>query len=271
MRWLKLLVVTLILLSLGLPATPVEAATSDTVIIKCTGIVCEAPGGFTIIYISDYEIGLSWTKPLHAANTMIRAALGREPTDPAPGEEPTDGMLIYYGEDTYVTHWTNLETTSVPMYYKAWCQTASGAWSPLYSSGNVEGIGMVLIALIVLALGFSSLSYVFKRMELLFASAGGWFVLGIYSYTRSTSPSPTEITDIYMGLFWLCVALVITFAMLPIAMRQKPGILEPEAPESESEQMEKETEELEKEMMPFRFKTRRARERLSRFARKGEE
>lgn len=266
---LALLLLPIIYINSGNKA---EAATSDQVTVTATGLVVGAPGGFTVYYISDYEVGISWAKPEDAVNTMIRAKYSDYPTAPAHGYEPTDGYLVYYGpaenaSDTAVS----LDETATPVYYRAWCEDAEGNWSPLYGEGEMEGIGMVLIALIILAIGFMVLSYVFKRMEMMFAGAGAWIVLGFYAFTRSESSSPAQITDIYMGLFWLCIGLTITCALLPMAMRQKPGMLEPEAPEDESDRMSKEYEEFEKEMTPFRFRSRRAKPKLSRFARKGEE
>ena len=179
--WRRLWVILLVLGLCLMPST-VLAQDEDTadVTITATGMVVDAPGGFTVTYISDYEIGLSWTKPEEAEKTMIRAALGREPTNPEPGEEPTDGMLVYFGEDTSCTHWTNLETTSVPMHYKAWCQTASGDWGTLHSSGLVEGLGMITIAFIVLALGVAGIAIWKKHYMLYLAGFIGCLLIALH-------------------------------------------------------------------------------------------
>jgi len=103
--------------------SPVLADTSQDVTITARGFVIGAPAGFTVYYISDYEVGLSWTKPEGADNTMVRAAYGRTP------ESRTDGYLVYYGgaenaSDTAVS----LDETAAVIYYKAWSQTAGGIW-----------------------------------------------------------------------------------------------------------------------------------------------
>jgi hypothetical protein len=48
-----------------------------------------------------------------------------------------------------------------------------------------------------------------------------WALFGFFAFQTSTSPSPAQIQDIYMALFWVCVALVITMALLPLVMREK--------------------------------------------------
>lgn len=59
-KWLAVIVCLVLIL---LPTSTIRADTSSDVTITATGIVIGAPGGFTVYYISDYEVGLSWTKP----------------------------------------------------------------------------------------------------------------------------------------------------------------------------------------------------------------
>lgn len=152
-KWFVSLTIIIVALISGLLLHPISALASTTadVTITATGIVVGSPGGFTVFYISDYEVGLLWTKPVGAVNTMVRAKYGSYPDDPPHGHIPTDGYLVYYGglslaSDTAV----NLDETVTIIYYKAWSETASGVWSSFASSGTMEAPIMTLIGLFIL-------------------------------------------------------------------------------------------------------------------------
>ena len=120
MRWRVPLFTVLLLLLIPMPA---RADSSTNITIEVTGWICAAPGGFTITYISDTQLDLTWTVGLGANNTMIRAAYGREPTS------RTDGYLVYYGNATFASDTAlNLDEIALPIYYRAWSETASGVW-----------------------------------------------------------------------------------------------------------------------------------------------
>lgn len=201
------------LICLALPATQVLA--SDPIVqITVSAWVWgnPPPSNFTVYYISDYEVGFTWTLPPGEVNTMIRAKYGSYPTG------ITDGYLVYYdnGESCSDTA-VSLDETATPVYYRAWCEDAFGGWSALYAEGFIEGGGMKLIALIVLALGLMIVGYAWKRQALVFGAVGGWMVLGVYSYTLSTA-----VWDIYFTLFFFCMGLVIVSALEAMYLREKP-------------------------------------------------
>ena len=203
MKWVKLSLLVLLLLILALFPMTVRAATTAEVTITAAGYVCDAPGGFTISYISDYEVGISWTKGADANNTMIRATVGREPTS------RTDGYLVYYGQGNSTTDWSNnLDTMDAKVHYRAWSESAAGAWSSEYAEGFIEGIGMKLIAFIVLALGLMIAGFIFKKQALMMASGLAWAGLGLYMRTQSGATAWAD-WDIYMLFFWLGVALAL--------------------------------------------------------------
>jgi len=266
MKWLKLLILLAFLLIL-IPA-PVEAASAD-VVITAQGYVVGVPGGFTITYISDYEVGISWTKGEGAENTLVRAAIGRMP------ENRNDGYEVYYGTGTTATDWVNMETLSVPIYYKSWSQTAGGAWEEGGSdTRQVEGVSMILIAFIALALGLTIATFALKsgRAILAFAGAGAWMLLGVYSYTRFTT-----LWDIYYALFWLSMGMVFACVLVPAILREKKeeDISVEDIDEygdrdllADIEAGEKDKERLDK---LFGSRRRPPRRRLSRFARTGKE
>jgi len=200
MKWL---IVLLLLLALALTPAVAIADTSAGVTITAWGYICEAPGGFAITYISDYELGLSWTKGLGANNTMVRAAIGRVPAD------RDDGYLVYYGDGTYATDWSqNLDTLDAKVYYRAWSENAGGIWASEYGEGFIEGIGMKLIAFIVLALGLMIAAFVFKKQALMMAAGLGFVGLGVYMRLQSVAIGWAD-WDIYMLFFWLGITLAI--------------------------------------------------------------
>ena len=75
----------------------------------------------------------------------------------------------------------------------------------------------------MLALGLL-FGFIWKKYGFLaYGAAGVWALLGFLALTTSSSNSPAEITDVYMGLFWLCIAFVIGCSLLPTVMREKPS------------------------------------------------
>jgi hypothetical protein len=189
------------------------AATSAEVVVTATGYICEAPGGFTITYISDYELGLSWVKGEDAVNTMVRVKDGSMPTS------RTDGNLIYYGDGTNASDTgVNFEEGTATRYYKAWSQNANGVWEESGSTNFMENPYMMLIGLIVLALGLAVSGYMLKRSFLAYGAAGAWLLLAVYAFThRGVS------FDIYWALFILSGALTIGSIFVPISFREAAG------------------------------------------------
>lgn len=178
MKWTRLLVL-IILLPILLWAIPVQAGSSDTVVITATGWVCEAPGGFTVTYVNDYEVGLSWAKGEDAINTMVRAAYGRMP------ESRTDGYLVYYGEESYCSDTAvNLDETMANIYYRAWAQNDAGTWGEGSASGLLENMAVQQIAGVIFIISITALAlwrkgimlYIAGNLVCFFFSAR-WFTL----------------------------------------------------------------------------------------------
>lgn len=209
--------VAVILLAICLGLMPLSVFAADpTVTITVSVWVVGAPSGLIATYISDYEVQLDWTKGLDAENTMIRGAYGREPTS------RTDGFQVYYGDGITTMYWTNLETMSVPVYFKAYSETALGVWEEIGSNtDSVEGVAMIVIGLIVLSLALMAFAYKSQRAMVVFASAGSWLILAIVSYTKRGATF-----DVYSGLYILAAALAIVSALEPVIMREKkePGV-----------------------------------------------
>ena len=192
--WIILVVLVLWLLPVG-----VLADSSQDVVVTAVGWICGAPGGFTITYVSDYEVQLSWVKGDGAENTMVRAAIGRVPID------RTDGMEIYYGDGTTASSWINMETLSDPVCYRAWSQNAGGIWSSLFVEDQIEGVGMITIGLIVLALGITGIAVWRKQLLLYMVAAIGCLIIAVYLTGSSTGASLIFGIPIYLisgYMFW---------------------------------------------------------------------
>lgn len=241
--------------------TQVSAETSAEVTVTATGYICEAPGGFTITYINDYEVGLSWTKGAGAENTMVRAKYGSIPTD------REDGYLIYYGEGTYATDTgINIDEMLTPVYYRAWSQSEGGVWEEGETTGFMEAIYMQLLAFIILPLGLTIAAYSIRRYgALFFGAAGAWALLCGYSYTSATSTS-----DIYFYLFILCGGMVMVSAIGALMTRETKSAGEPEE-DDDVRDVRESMEEAEREQNQFSFlfrgrsKPRSRKRRLSRY------
>jgi len=263
----------LLLLLLGFMLLPPTAHAAQQQVV----VITANPGGnitciddFTVTIASSYEIQLAWT-PATAGNTtgtMIRGAFDRWPTS------PTDGFEVYNDEGNSTSHWLSTDVmilSNEGIYYRAWTKLGVGNYTVCYASGSVTGGEAVeeiasnigLFAFVFFALVGTVATYAIRRTALAFITAGAWAVLAFYCYTLSASTSPIEITDIYMALFWIGIAMVAVSAFEPAVMRTKeeselPPVKEP----GEEEDLTEQYSQLRKEMGAGLYKNRpRRRER----------
>lgn len=248
----KRLTILVLLATVFLTPVPVLAESSADIIVTATGWICEAPGGFTVYYINDYEIGLSWTKGDGAVNTMIRAKYGSYPVDRA------DGYQVYYGDGTTTSDTgVNFEEGVSDVYYKAWSQNENDVWEEVGATNFMENPHMLLIALIVLALGFTITSYIFKKGMLAFAGAGSWLVASIYCFSKSA-----EAWDIYFSLAFLFIGLLLACTFSPLAWRETtPQGEVPEEPDIRDLREEMEAFNRERNQFAFLHSKRQPRRR----------
>ncbi len=209
------------LLLVGLIPLPVLALTTADVVITATGIVVASPGNFTLTYISDYEVGISWTLPVGVANTMIRVATGRIPID------RNDGYLVYYGAGTGFTD-TNVDLTSFEMpFYRAWSQRADGVWEEIGTNKAADFMSQAWLfvgTLIFLAIALAFSIYYFTKKQIILSIIGGflWFLFVVFMYSHSTG------WDIYRGFAAMGFLMALMSWIIPLAWRQSlPGEEEP--------------------------------------------
>ena len=236
--------------------TGVVSAESVTVTVTANPKIYVSTG-LAATYISDYEVGLTWLMGSNVTNVMIRANWGSTPAD------RDDGFLVYYGNATSFVHYTSLATATQPVYYRLWSQMPDGSWDNLIVStagGDFMSRTMLFLVVAVLTLGLS-LGYSWKRQGFFaYAASAFWLFLGLIGYQTSTSPSPLEMTDIYMGLFWVCMGMGVTFVLLPTLMREKPVSSDIVVGEWEDEDMssfgEKAGEKQEARFQPRKLRSR---------------
>jgi len=125
----------------------------------------DAPENFTLTYVSETEVGITWDIGTNADNTLIRAKYGEYP------EDSTDGYEVYFGpgwatSDTGV----NFDITLENVYYRAWSTNGIGT-STDYAEANMEGLPVLLLGTIILILGLTGIAY-YSRWGILLFFAG---------------------------------------------------------------------------------------------------
>lgn len=206
--WRRICVI-IIAVTLCLVPSVAEADTSVEITIYAQGLVYmpNAPGEFTVWYVSDYEVGFSWEKPATANFTMIRAAYGHIP------EGRDDGYQVYYGTGNYTTDDSVSVASLENVYYKAWSQDVGGNWSYLFASGSTEGFmsaSFLFIGLIGLAGMLTYFSW--KRRHILVSTAGAltwlalgfWLLLGDASNLSLTDPWTQILAWVFIIMVFFC-------------------------------------------------------------------
>ena len=129
-------------------------------------------------------------------------------------------------------------------------------------SETVAGIAnsMLLFAFMFLALVATITSYTFRKQQIAWVAAAGWFLLAIISFQQSASSNPILITDVYMGLFWIGIAMTIVSAFEPVVMKPADDKLEQLKYDNDDNLLGNEIENMRKEMEAnriFRPRTKR--------------
>lgn len=213
MRWLLIAFAVSVIALSGSSAA--FAATSQDVTVTAQGLVLGAPTGFTVTRVSDHEVLIEWTKNPVAENTMLRAKYGEPPGD------RTDGYLAYYGTGESATDGSvSLDETATEIYYRAWSEDENEVWSEEYAEGFTQGIGMTLIAIVVLTLGLLGFSIHYKQTALMFLAAAAGVALAVYGFANMSGSGQ----DAYWVLGIIGAVLAIVAAMMAgLSMRSGPS------------------------------------------------
>ena len=264
---LKIARIALVLLIVGIYLfIPVTALASSSQLVVITASPFFGNGtcvyDFTVVVISDYEIQLDWI-PGNGTGTYIIGAYGRWPVD------STDGFVVYNGNGSHTSHWLDVDIrilSDLGLYYKAY-NNLGGVYSACFASGSVTGGGegmanisgsITLFALIFFSLGSVITAYTFRKAPIAFVAAAAWTALAFFCFTQSASSNPTVISDYWMAIFWVGIAMVIVSVFEPVIMKA-PSIDEAEpivAERSQADEMRAEYEAMQKEMGVGIFKPR---------------
>ena len=215
----RFIYVTLLVVIFIVATTGLVSAESQSVTVTANPKVYVTTG-LMATYINDYEILLSWTMGANVTNVMVRSKFGSTPTS------RSDGNLVYYGDATNATDFltSSLAFATESLYYGLWSQKGDGTWwgDIIIAGGDFMSSTVLFIVVAILTLGLS-MGYTWRRYGFFaYAASAFWLFLGLLAYQSSTSTSPLKFTDVYMGLFWVCMGMVITFVLLPTLMREKP-------------------------------------------------
>jgi len=200
------LAIILLIVGASLIPYPILAETSSDITITAMGYICGAPGDFTLTYVSDYEVGISWVIPEDATNIIVRAAFGHVP------EDISDGYQVYFGDGVSCTDTALSLASPEVIYYRAWCQRSDGVWSNLFSSGNTEGFmstSFLFIGLVALAIALTVISIKANLLLFRVAAAASWLALGVWLLLSNT-------TNLSMSTTWTQI-LGFVFVMMTIA------------------------------------------------------
>ena len=203
MRWFFLLVV-LVALAVGVPTLTARADTSAGVVITVSGNVSGVlglPSGFTITYIDDCSMQMTWTKGIGSTNTMIRAAVGVLPAD------RNDGRLVYYGNGTQAVDVWCSTTAQKPVYFRAWSESSTGNWtSGSTDSNQIGGRTMTLLGLFAFCgiLSWMSLKSNFFLLKLL----AGMSWIALFLYTKDYPPGAIpEGSSVHVAILMILIGL----------------------------------------------------------------
>lgn len=128
-------------------AGPAAADTAGNVTITATTCITSAPRNFTVTYINDHVLELSWTKAAQADNTLIRRGFHH-----APGARD-EGYLVYYGNGTSCTD-TGIDLNDPgTVFYSVWGEDMYGNWSSRPAHYYMESPGMQEIATGITGMG----------------------------------------------------------------------------------------------------------------------
>lgn len=217
---IKLLYVIFAIFLAVISVLGVNSATYQEVSVTATPKFTDGITNFTVTYVNETQIDLSWGFSGDAVNIMIRAKYGEYPDDiPDEDTAPTDGYLVYYGSGTSCSDTSvNFDENVSTLFYKAWGQKASGKWYTDTSTGEQESEMLLLGILAGLALIPLIASFALKsgRKILCWVSAGGWILLSAYSYTRYET-----LWDVYYSLFLFAGIMVMACAFLPLIFKEK--------------------------------------------------
>lgn len=208
-RLLLLLPIVLILICL-IPVGKTYAASSQDISIIAYGYIIEPPGGFAYTYISDYELGLSWTPGNGSVNTMVRVGYGSFPAN------QSDGFLVYYGNNSSCIDTNyNMYWDQIP-FYVAWSEDPFGDFSLISASQEVNIMTQSAIFFGILALASVATFFSFKTNLILFrmSAAIGFLTLLLFVVSGNKALVLTNpwVISLFFTIFCLVMSILLLYA-----------------------------------------------------------
>lgn len=165
--------------------------TPDVGVPQATGIWVNRE--LKLTKISESEVKLDW-EPI-TPTVMIRAKYGGYPANTA------DGYLVYTGTATTTNDTAvSLDETTTNIYYTAWFQDGGGDWLNDTLQNNIGGIGMTLVAE-VLVIGFLLILTFWRRDVFLYIITGlAMIAFGLGWYDDYNSSTGFVVSICLMGI-----------------------------------------------------------------------
>jgi membrane protein implicated in regulation of membrane protease activity len=98
-----------------------------------------------------------------------------------------------------------------------------------------------LVALLFMAVSLMTLAYMYKKHFLAFGAAMGWILVAVYAYSLSVAA-----WDVYYGLFWFAIALVVGSVLEAMVVRERPEPTEEEEKSALDRYLERNKSQMEK-------------------------
>jgi len=137
---------------------------------------------FTIVYVGDTQMDLSWTATGDVVNVMVRAQYG-EDLDEIPNEDtaPSDGYLVYEGAGSSISDVSmDFDQNPGPLYYKIWGQKVDDKWYTGSYSAWEESAVMTLLGMLFFAFILSYLAFRSSFKPMRFVAGFAWVAVLIF-------------------------------------------------------------------------------------------
>lgn len=255
----------------GLLPMVASAATEQDVTVTATpayGILT-----FSIDYISDTQMDLSWTTTGDVVNVMVRAKYG-EDLDEIPNEDttPSDGYLVYEGDGSSVSDTSlDFDQNPGPLYYKIWGQKVDDKWYTGSMSDWEESAVMTLLGMLAFAGILSFLAFRSSFRPMRFVAGFAWVAVLVF-WIMSPPSAVTAGSAVHVA-----VMLVLIFAAFAVSvsgfgteenrLRGTEGgsksssvfnLRKPSFLDSESQSIEKKNRERDEDNLVYRDRVHRA-------------
>jgi hypothetical protein len=174
----------------------------------------QPPQEFTVTRITDQNVLAEWSNGSESLQSMIRVGFGSYPTS------VTDGYLVYLGEETSAND-TSINLDQIGEgYYSAFTEYSEG-WTTTYSTGYVEGTGMLLIGQVfqslLILLGVALLNWLAfwqRHIFLYLLMVPVNVVYGLLTASQSTLYSTQWVVGIVVSILGLFFMFRVTMKLI---------------------------------------------------------